>query len=199
MIPKTIHQIWIGSKKIPKEWMNTWIEKNLSFKYVLWREKEIKNFGLRFQDKTNYYIKKKKYSIASDIIRIEILERLGGIYIDSDSICIKSIEESSFIKDNFFVGRDYDTKNFINMVANGTIGSIPNHSVLKKYLEKIDKATKYWEFGARMLTECIKDEDITILPTCTFYPVNWKGNKAKIEGEIYANQMWGTTKNLYKE
>lgn len=200
MIPKTIHQIWIGPKSKPEEWMQTWHDKNPSMKYILWTEREIFDFGLRFKDKVEYLIGKGIYSGASDIIRIEILERLGGVYIDSDSICVKSIENAPFMNLDFFVGKDYDhkRKRFVNMVANGTIGSAPEHPILKEYLEKISKSgcTKWWDMGGRMLTTCITDSKY-ILPTCTFYPENWDGRKAPIEGETYAQQKWATTTGLY--
>jgi len=28
MIPLVLHNIWVGPKEMPKEWMNTWKEKN---------------------------------------------------------------------------------------------------------------------------------------------------------------------------
>lgn len=201
MIPKLLHQIWIGPHKMPKEWMQTWKEKNPSMNYMLWREKDLDEFDLRFEDKINYLKEKGRFSGASDIIRIEILDRLGGVYIDADSICIEPIENAPFMKKDFFVGKDYDHKRgrFINNVANGTIGSVAGHPILKKYMEGISKSgcTKWWEFGERMLTDCIRGYDIEVLPACTFYPENWDGRIAPIEGKIYARHKWGTTTKSY--
>ena len=45
MIPKIIHQIWLGPNKRPDIWMNSWkinyIKKHPDWTYKLWTEKEI--------------------------------------------------------------------------------------------------------------------------------------------------------------
>ena len=43
IVPRTIHQIWLGSK-VPKKydiWRNSWIKYNPDFEYILWDEKKI--------------------------------------------------------------------------------------------------------------------------------------------------------------
>src|SRR3990167_2863670 len=202
MIPKIIHQIWLGPAKMPTAWMNTWREKNPAMKSMLWREKELEEFGLQFQDKCNHLISKGEFRGASDMMRIEILDRLGGVYIDADSICLEPIEDALFMNSSFFVGRDYDhkRKEYVNRMSNGTIGSVPGHPVLKEYLERISKSdvTKWWKMGGEMLTSIVEGrKDVTILPICTFYPTNWDGRKAPVEGKIYARHIWGETKKLY--
>jgi mannosyltransferase OCH1-like enzyme len=47
MIPKVIHQIWIGPKPAPKQMMQTWKEKHPGFEYILWNEEEIAREALR--------------------------------------------------------------------------------------------------------------------------------------------------------
>ena len=38
MIPKIIHQIWIGPKPAPTNLMNSWKNKHPDFEYILWNE-----------------------------------------------------------------------------------------------------------------------------------------------------------------
>lgn len=118
-IPKILHQIWIGNftqnprivvglescEKIFKA--NNWT-------YYFWDIHRIKKdpFLSKFTDKIfnravddNEYRKLIKYS---DILRLLILYRYGGLYIDADTICLKSFDDllsellysikSSFIK-----------------------------------------------------------------------------------------------------
>lgn len=189
---------------MPSEWMNTWRHKNPAMKYMLWREKELEEFGLRFQDKCGHLMSKGEYRGASDMMRVEILDRFGGVYVDADSICLESIEDAPFMDTDFFVGRDHyhhEQKEHINRVANGTIGSIPGHPVLKDYLERINKSgvTKWWKMGGSMLTSCIENKNVMILPVCTFYPRDWHGRVAPVEGKIYAHHMWGETKKAYDD
>jgi len=202
MIPKIIHQIWIGPAKMPVEWMSSWREKNPSMKYMLWREKELDKFKLKFWDKCSYLIGKGEYRGATDLMRVEILERYGGIFVDADSICLAPIEKAPFMRSDFFVGKDFDERHgkYVNRVANGTIGSIPHHPILKDYIDRIDKSGifKWWKLGGEMLTACIEKTDALVLPICTFYPTNWDGRIAPVEGKIYATHFWGETKKRYK-
>ena len=49
-IPKIIHQIWIGPKKLPKrykQWMDSWLLHNPSFEYKLWKENDIDKIFLK--------------------------------------------------------------------------------------------------------------------------------------------------------
>jgi inositol phosphorylceramide mannosyltransferase catalytic subunit len=199
MIPRVIHQIWIGPKKMPVEWMETWKEKNPSFQYTLWREKDLEQFGLKNWDKYWYLYKKGLYAGAVDVARVEILNAVGGIYVDADSVCLISLENAPFIKKEFFAGYEYDRR-----VANGTIGCIPGHPIITEYNVRIGEATVLeppcYTIGGTMLTSCIdshgKDSEVEILPSYTFYP-KWK-HRGQIAGDVYARQMWGTTKNLYE-
>jgi len=208
MIPKIIHQIWMGPKKMPEDWMQTWRDKNPSMKYVLWREIELEKFDFKFKDKIHYLLfsgkaKHYNYSVASDIMRIEILDRFGGVYIDADSYCLEPIENEFFMKGDFFVGKIGDQlrgkRRWVNRVANGTIGSIPGHPVLKEYLKRISKhnVKKFEGFGGEMLTKCIKDKDVILLPVCAFTPKDWRRKNAPVEGKVYAKHMWGTGRKCY--
>jgi hypothetical protein len=172
---------------MPTRWMDTWRKLNPDMEYSLWTNYE----GFRYQKKIHHLIEQGRYACAADIMRVEILYDHGGVYIDADSECLKPIEDAPFIND-FFACKDYT-----DWVANGVIGSPKGHPIMKRYLEKIAGPHNYWEYGARMFTECL-DETATILPTCTFYPTNWKGNKAPVEGPIYAEQHWASTKGKYE-
>ncbi len=191
MIPPKIHQIWLGPRPKPLKWMDTWQTNNPTMEYYLWSEEDIPK--LRFDDRINYLLERSNYAGASDIMRVEILEQHGGVYIDSDSICLKPIQHAPFMATEFFVGWDYPDRRNIRpvTVANGMIGSVPHHPILKDYIEK------HWLLGARMLTKAIEGHKVTILPTSTFYPRNWDGRVAPIDGESYAKQLWANTKGLY--
>ena len=66
IIPKKIHQIWIGPKTLPKKyinWMRSWRELNKDWEYILWTDNEIKNLDF-FNQK--YYENSK--NIGSKVI-----------------------------------------------------------------------------------------------------------------------------------
>jgi len=88
MIPKTIHQIWVGGE-VPRHLANMaarWQEVNPGWNYKLWRDGD---FGwLQNQelfDMADRFAKPDGVGqMKSDIARYEILSRFGGVYMDMD-------------------------------------------------------------------------------------------------------------------
>eukprot|EP01083_Nonionella_stella_P240700 841241_1 len=82
-IPKTIHQIWIGNRKIPK-WADSWridyIKSFPEYTYKLWTLEDAKNSEIE-----NVLGFEKSMQGKSDIMRYWILYNHGGTYIDIDS------------------------------------------------------------------------------------------------------------------
>ena len=97
MIPKIIHQIWIGPNKCPYIWINTfkidYINKNPEYQYFLWTEDNIDSLFNDFPIYRIVYDLETTYNGKSDILRYLILYIHGGIYIDADSVWIN---EKSF-------------------------------------------------------------------------------------------------------
>lgn len=199
MIPKTLHQIWIGPHPPPSKWMDTWKAKNPDMEYRLWTEADVPD--LQRRDRIEYQLEQGRYAIASDIMRIAILEQHGGVYVDADSVCLEPIQDAYFMEFDFFVGWDYPDRRGMHpwRVANGTIGSVAHHRLLVNYLAWLGVAPmqKSWRLGGKALTTLLAGYRVSILPTCTFYPTNWDGRIAPVEGTIYAEQYWATTKGGY--
>ena len=108
-IPKIIHFIWLGSPfptaKYYERFYKTWELLNPTFEIILWndervqtlrQEKELMNHKA-FDLATNYGEK-------SDILRLELLYRYGGIYVDVDFKCIKPFESFCNTGIDLFIG-----------------------------------------------------------------------------------------------
>ena len=91
MIPKKLHQIWVGDKEMPeqfKEWAKEWKELNPDFEYKMWTVNE---FGEnKFIEKA---IEMGDYRFVSDWMRANILYNEGGVYVDVDIKAFKPIRE----------------------------------------------------------------------------------------------------------
>ena len=158
VIPKLIHQIWVGENVMPQEWMDTVVKfvKDYGYEYKLWTEKNIESLpwssfkGLR----KAYSILKSKNQIAGcgDIIRLVALYEYGGIYIDADTVIMKPRKFHKFLESNkaaVFFGWEIITKKILlkdesaeirdtnRLVANGLIGSIKEHPFIKNLLDGI--------------------------------------------------------------
>lgn len=199
MIPKIIHQIWIGDRsKIPYKSIETWINAHPDWKHLLWDEEKIKDLNLINLDKYNYYYNLKKFHGSANIVRIEALYKFGGVYIDADSICNNAIDD--LINRDFFA---VYSPNMPNRVGNAFIGSTPNNEILKKYIERIKIITKLnppWDtVGGTCFKQVLEEMNMmsVVLPSYFFYTSDKHGTPIDILGKNYASHFWGSTNKSY--
>ena len=95
LIPKVIHQIWIGDKKMPthcQDYIKEIKRLNPEFQHFLWDDKV---FSEKYKDDPflQNYIKNPslyKWAFIADRLRLLLLRDFGGIYVDVDAKPIKS-------------------------------------------------------------------------------------------------------------
>jgi hypothetical protein len=152
MIPRTIHQIWIGPKPIPTQWTDNIKEMaaKTGFGYKLWRDADIAKFGLNM---LNIYEATPTWYGKADIARYEILFRLGGIYVDADSVCVnrdafvRLIRLCNINKCTSFIGYEPPSVSAAKheLMANGVIGTIPDSIFMKKCIQEIKARFRTYE------------------------------------------------------
>lgn len=195
-IPKHIHQIWIGPDKAPKDYLDTWVKLHPGWGYTLWDEEKIAEFGLKNRSVYNAYCALRVFSGAVNIARVEVLERLGGVYIDADSKCVHTLEDAPFMNRNLFTV--YAVEGDVRL-ANSPIGSVAGHHILKNYIKKLsgvkDLLPSFEKTGPKLWTTCIKEMS-KVLPAYSFLPIFHTGYKNKIKGTVYAEHDWDTTHKI---
>jgi len=84
-VPRTIHQIWIGTKPVPVtvEAWRTHAEKH-GYRHRLWREADLEGLGIYENDIFKEMLAAGDYPGAVDVARYVILAEEGGIYLDCD-------------------------------------------------------------------------------------------------------------------
>jgi len=139
-IPRIIHQIWFGN--IPseiKEMMDTfskdYIRKFPGWRYILWDEKKLENLEMINREQ---YENEQKHDCKSDIARLEILNKFGGVYLDSDFVwlgekCLSTLFPScesgillSYEKQGNEIGKGFlnkDTKRTTNAIFGSTVAN----------------------------------------------------------------------------
>ena len=179
LIPRKIHQIWLGEKSIPKickKWMNSWKELNPQWEYKLWNEQNIKELNV---ENLNVYSKDFNPGYRSDILRYVILKKFGGIYVDTDFECLKPIP-SNILQYKFIAGMMFGNNpcigNSILMSAENFLlmDNILKYIKSKKYKNNINYIIKnsgpdtvtreYFNLKKTYQNECL------ILPSNYFYP-----------------------------
>ncbi|GHU64838.1 hypothetical protein FACS1894123_10160 [Bacteroidia bacterium] len=148
LIPKIIHQIWSEEKKPLPDFClilaETWKENHPDWKYIYWNEKDMNDFVQKeYPHLCDFY-----YSLPYDIqrwdtVRLLILHKMGGLYVDFDYECLKNIEP--LLKNRTCcIGLDpqthcamYDIPRVLNAAFFATV---PESSFIKKSIDRTDHA-----------------------------------------------------------
>ena len=166
MIPKILHQVWLGPNDIPEEfviWISNWKSLHPDWTYMLHTDKDIPQH-------LEYYINScKHFSSKSNIMRLYVVNKYGGVYCDTDFEWNKNID--CFLDNNFIV-----SKQGLSVYCNAFFGSVANNEILKWQLDQIQnyyKLSPPW--GPELLTLAVAKyrDQITELPTKYVYPYLW--------------------------
>ena len=108
-VPRIIHQVWLGPAPVQRS-VESWRHccDRHGWEYYLWRDEQVEQPGFlkwdelyrRCADNREYH-----YRLKSDVIRVELLKRFGGFYVDCDiEASGQSIEEFVPLAHVDFVG-----------------------------------------------------------------------------------------------
>jgi len=191
-IPKIIHQIWVGPKVPPSYFVTfqqKWKTLHPDWEYHLWTDSELEDLNLELQDLIEA---SPNFAEKSDIIRSELLDRFGGVYLDVDMDPFHSLDELHK-KYDFYCGIENPhkiaTTNNRLWLGISIIAAAPRHPVIKRWKELIrsrwDEVNKtynsaiervinhtYFPFSMAFF-EKYQEGNLTniALPTTYFYPL----------------------------
>ena len=213
-IPKIIHQIWFGGELPESSKKLTDIVKkiNSDYEYKLWTDADIAGFNLKNIDLFNNI---SNYGAKSDIFRYEVLERIGGIYLDIDFDCIKPFDDLLHL--DFFAGNGHVD---IAEIFNSIIASSPNNKIINSFvnglselktfkdnIEGVMKNTGPYYIMKQFYDNTTLKDNAVIFPTKFFYPFpaehrnkirNYNKNaedyaKSFINENTYCIHLWQTS------
>ena len=129
-IPKIIHQIWVGDSPMPehyKPWIKTW-QSIPGWRYKLWTDKDVETYPLINKE---LYYQEKNMAARADILRLEILMREGGLYVDTDFECLRK-DAFDILHERFdFYACLHPLDCKALCLNNAIIAAIPNHPIIK--------------------------------------------------------------------
>lgn len=196
MIPKILHQVWLGDKPIPEKFLqfrNRWRQIHPRWKYILWNEENLKNTECwELIQKTN------KHSSMSNIARIYAINLLGGVYADFDIEWKKSI--NMLLKHKAFAAKES-----INKYCNAFFGSEINNPWIKYQYDNIQQ----WIYlkppwGPNLMTEAANKfpNDLFTIDTNLVYPYLWNQKPKGEYKDCYVIHHWARSwlskKSTYK-
>lgn len=226
MIPKIIHQYWNGANP-PKGLMQHCRDLHPDWEYHLWTPENVGEIPDFHNEDIFNAFSHQQVNGQSDILRFEVLRTYGGIYLDADTICFRSLEPLR--KNGFFAGyHNFDNPGIPypenKNIASAVIGSVKNHPLAVELVHVLGNNQKHargpvWKnVGPGLLTRVVTDctmcnatGDIHIYPYWAFVPYHFK-EKSVITSYInrlwelprvkkynsYCMNLWGTTFNTWK-
>jgi mannosyltransferase OCH1-like enzyme len=194
-VPRTFHRIWVGDKPIPTRAEDFWWrlkDLNPGCEFVTWRDPiEPTDYELG-----HLFSSCRHPAQLADLLRIEIVHKFGGIYIDVDIEPLRTFRP--LFSYEFFV------------VGCWLFGGVPGHPATRALINKI------LEYGEELPRGLISDvtgptvwnstvsfgfPGVTHLPWVLFSPWNWgeRPDWNRVTAETYAvNHRFATWVKLHQ-
>jgi FkbM family methyltransferase len=176
MIPRTFHHIWPGYDEIPPSVMrmrDSWVSHHPDWEFRLWRPADLG--WLRHQA---LFERAESYAQKADIARFEVIERYGGVYLDTDMECLRPIDPLLEGLD-FFAGREPH-----GPVCASIFGAVPGFRLLRDVIASLPVSCLVHrrlnvQTGPALLTDVVDRGEWERRPTVRifaapfFYPYDW--------------------------
>jgi mannosyltransferase OCH1-like enzyme len=198
-IPQIIHYCWFGGTSKPKlvrDCIASWKRYLPDYKIIEWNEGNT--------DLTHPFVKNaynlKKWAFVADYVRLDAIYKIGGIYLDTDMMVLKSFD--NLLEHNCFMGAE--DLLFINAAI---IGAVPKNNFIKDCLSLYDAldlginsslgeitipkmiTMKYKEVPQNNYSfdKVLTSQDVVIYPSKYFYPFPFENKKDLKNYKNYIN------------
>jgi len=143
-IPRVIHQIWLGSP-LPRRlarYSDTWRRRHPDWEMKLWTDADVARLDFPSRD---LFEAATCWGQKSDLLRIELLNAFGGVYVDLDYECYRPLDVLVERYDFFSTLKFLYTAHLgwpavwpdAMVVCNSLLGARPGHPLLGAYLERV--------------------------------------------------------------
>jgi Glycosyltransferase sugar-binding region containing DXD motif len=202
LVPKIIHQIWVGPDPLSDEfagYVETWRRNHPGWEHRLWTEGNLPT-DLRHPEALERI---RHPAERADMLRLELLWRHGGVYVDTDFECRQSMEP--YIGDAEFFTAYLKPKNVVKArerVNNAFIGSVPGHPLLERALDEL-RPQEWYGFdksasGSDFFNALVKQfPDVYILDAELVYPNSPAQEEAAISIHHFA-RSWADAEGFRK-
>lgn len=170
MIPKIIHQIWLGPRPLPDEdavYVETWKRLHPSWEHRLWTEDNLPD-DVRPEVRERLRVPAER----SDLLRLELVVRFGGVYVDTDFEALQPLDDllegveifAAYLRDG-----SEDLR-----INNAIFGATAQHPLLVKALAEARPRTVYGydkaAVGPLFLDRMLQGAEATFFERRLFYP-----------------------------
>jgi glycosyl transferase-like sugar-binding protein len=199
VIPKVIHRIWLGRRRIPDQAEHFWqrfAELHPGWELRTWTDAD----DYSWLANRELFEAAQTWTSRSDVLRFELLARHGGIYVDVDVEPIRSFEP--LLTHRAFVGLESP-----GVMCGAILGSEAAHPAIQALIRSLPGWTKgrpnadpgTWAGPAFLTAQWIGREDIEIFPKEAFYPAHWSQRMRRPSASSYAVHHWAKNWGPVKE
>lgn len=201
-IPRKLHFVWVGDPdRCPNNLIDTWRDKNPSCSVTVWGNLELFEHNWITKALMHNLFDQGIYCGVADLMRYEILLNEGGVAIDADSECLRTLPEFIFQSEVFAAWESEIARP--GLIANGTMGAVARSKFLIHIIDEIInekniEGKQAWQvFGPGRITQTYRKfqyHKLVIHPSYYFTPEHFTGVRYDGNGESYARQFWATTR-----
>ena len=178
MIPKHFIRVWLGPKPIPEMFEDWWLQFQTlhpDFAFTTLRDNDVPALLPAYLEEAWADID--TYAGRSDLLRYLALQRLGGIYVDTDIMPLRPFDDL-LLEDTPFVGKRSKVS-----FANGVIGTPAEHPAwdtlfeefLPWYADKAGRSASVRTGPAFLSHAWFGRPDVRHIQPYFFYPYNGFG------------------------
>ena len=182
-IPRTFHSVWVGPNPLPAEYaayQQTWLQHHPDWELRLWTEDNLPQPLRRPEAAERLRVPAER----ADILRLEVVWRFGGVYLDADLECLASIEQLVEHTDFFLAVAGS------NVAQSYLFGAIAGHPILERGLDQIRPRTRYGfektKTGPQFLNTLIakhRDEILLLEPRTLKHYTTHHGHRSYLDSE----------------
>lgn len=199
LIPAKIHYCWFGRGTLPAKdqmYIEGWKKLCPEYEIICWNED---NFDTKCNAYVKYAYEHKKWAFVADYVRMYVLYKYGGIYLDTDVELLKNLDD--FRYQYAYMGMEES-----GCVASGLgMGTVAKNPILKEVLEVYDAITlrdieswSRWKVNADWESNILRKygffannqyqivQNIAIFPSEFFSPVLVGQNRIDISKNTYS-------------
>lgn len=194
-IPKKIHYCWFGGKELPElavRCIESWKKYLPDYEIIRWDES---NFDLNCNDYVKEAYENKKWAFITDYVRLYVLKKYGGIYMDTDVEVLKDL--TPFLELKAFSGFENDTQ-----IPTGIMASEKNGKWVTELLKDYDNKHFVNEDGSfdmttnvvlitnttKRLYPLVEKNSYQDFGDVVFYPKDYFCPKDHRDGRVYLTE-----------
>jgi inositol phosphorylceramide mannosyltransferase catalytic subunit len=201
MIPRIFHQVWVGPEPLPpkyRRYQETWVQHHPGWELRVWTDENLPPD----LERKEVYERLRQPAERSDMLIFEFLNRYGGVYIDTDFECLRSIEPLLDGVEIFCAYSHFDSHS--ERLNNAIMGSAPGHRLIAQGLRELRPRDTYGPVdkagtGPFFVTELfVGRPEVTLFGPELFYP-RTPGAAKSAYGIHHTGRSWKSPRALWKD